>query len=89
VDDLIKLARFIHKQPHGLAANLHFFQLRNRYPGDHLELLREHSQEEYERALEEARKDKEQRDIDRRRAAEQEERLKEEWLRARYRASAS
>jgi hypothetical protein len=47
VDDLITLAKFIRNHPHGLAANMHFYQLRNRYPGDHLELLREHPQEEY------------------------------------------
>ena len=82
VDDLIQLATFIRKKPRGIAANMLFVQLKNRYPGDYLELLREHSQEEYERELEEARKEKEKRDIDRRRAAKQEETLREEWLRA-------
>lgn len=82
VDDLIKLARFIRKKPRGFAANMHFVQLKDRCPGDYLELLREHSQEEYERVLEEARKQKGKQDIDRRRAATQEESLKEEWLRA-------
>jgi hypothetical protein len=82
VDDLIKLARFIRKKPHGFAANMHFVQLKNRYPGDYLELLREHSQEEYERVLEEARKEKEKQNIDSRQTAKQEESLKDEWLRA-------
>jgi hypothetical protein len=82
VDDLIGLARFIREQPHGFAANMLFTQLKNKYPGDYLELLREHSPEKYERALEEAREEKEKQDIDKQRAVEQEETLKEEWLRA-------
>ncbi len=82
VDDLIKLSKFIQRRPNGFAANMLFHQLKQRLPGDYLELLKEHSQEMYEQELEKMKREREDLEAQRREAEESETAMKENWLRA-------
>ena len=79
IDDLIRLHRFLTEGYHGLGASMGFAMLRDRYPHDYWQLLREVSEERYERELARERERREARQRETQAAAQRRTELRADW----------
>lgn len=82
IDDLLRLRRFLAEGYHGLAASLGFGMPKQRYPHDYRVMLREISEERYQRELAREREEEASRDRAARERAADQAREREDWLAA-------
>jgi hypothetical protein len=82
IDDLIKLQRYITQPPRGYAAGMSFTWAKDRRKREYLELLREHSEEEYEKELARRRDEKRRRAECIKQEVREERASHRDWIRA-------
>jgi nucleoside phosphorylase len=82
IDALIQLQRWIVKPPYGFSANAGFRLLKQNYEKEYLELLKEHSQDDYEKELGRMAVEREKEEAARERLDWEENVLKKDWMNA-------
>jgi hypothetical protein len=82
IDDLIYLHRFIQNPPRQVVAGWGFSMLRQKYPSDYLELLKEESIEQYEEEIERLNADGEKMSKYESEEQREQDALRSDWIEA-------